>query len=169
MKSIKIGSRIIGPHVKPFIVLEAGVNHNGDLSLAKEMIRVAKKSGADAIKFQTFKADEFVGNPDQMYTYHSQSKVVTQSMLEMFRSYEFSRDEWFEVKNTCDQEEITFFSTPQNVSDLELLIELGVPVVKVGSDDFTNLSLLRSYSESGLPIFISCGMADLAEVYQSLI
>lgn len=168
MNAIHIGDRIIGPDAPPFIMLEAGINHNGDLALAKEMIRVAKQSGADAIKFQTFKAEEFVGDPNLTFTYRSQGKEVTESMLEMFRRYEFSREQWFEVKRACDEEEILFLSTPQNLSDLDLLLELGVPAVKVGSDDFTNLPLLRRYAQCGLPLMISCGMADLAEVYDAL-
>jgi len=168
MKSIYIGNRIIGPDKDPFIVLEAGINHNGDISLAKEMIHIAKKSGADAIKFQTFKSDEFVSDPKQMFTYNSQGKEVTESMMDMFRRYEFSREKWFEIKSTCEKEGITFLSTPQNVSDMELLLELGVPALKVGSDDFTNIPLLKQYSKTGLPMIVSCGMADLAEVYQAL-
>ncbi|MDB5526934.1 MAG: N-acetylneuraminate synthase [Devosia sp.] len=166
--NFRIGERLIGPDQPPFVVLEAGINHNGELDKAREMIRVAKAAGADAIKFQTFKADEFVGDPNQMFTYRSQGKEVAESMLEMFRRYEFSRDEWFAVKATCDAEGMLFLSTPQNVSDLELLLEIGVPMVKVGSDDFTNLPLLRRYAMAKLPMMISCGMADMGEVYDAL-
>lgn len=168
MNSIRIGDRIIGPEAPPFVMLEAGINHNGDLTRAMEMIRIARQAGADAIKFQTFRADEFVGDPNLTFTYRSQGKEVTESMLEMFRRYEFSRDQWFEVKRACDDQGILFLSTPQNPSDLDLLLELGVPAVKVGSDDFTNLSLLRRYAQCGLPLMISCGMADMAEVYEAL-
>ena len=163
-----IAGREIGVNTPPFIILEAGINHNGQLDLAREMIRVAKRAGADAIKFQTFKAEEFVGDPDLTFTYKSQGKEVTESMLAMFRRYEFSRDEWVAVKQVCEDEGILFLSTPQNVSDMEFLVELGVPALKVGSDDFTNLPLLKRYSATGLPLLISCGMADLGEVYDAL-
>jgi sialic acid synthase SpsE len=89
-------------------------------------------------------------------------------MLEMFKRYEFSRDEWFRIKNQCDEVGIHFLSTPQNVSDLELLLEIGIDAIKVGSDDFTNIPLLKSYAGSGLPLMVSCGMADMAEVYHAL-
>lgn len=168
MVQIKIGSRLIGEGQPPLVILETGINHNGELDKAYEMIRVAKKLGADAVKFQTFKAVEFVGDPNLMFTYRSQGREVTESMLEMFRRYEFSRDDWFAIKKKCDEEGILFLSTPQNRSDLDLLLELGVPAVKVGSDDFTNLPLLRDYASSGLPMLVSCGMADLAEVHQAL-
>ena len=168
MPVVKIGDFLIGPDHPPFIVAEAGINHNGDLEKAIEMVRVAKRAGADAVKFQTFKADEFVGDPDQTYTYLSQGKEVTESMLEMFRRYEFPRDVWFALRSECDKEGIIFLSTPQNHTDLDLLLEVGIPAIKVGSDDLTNFPLLASYAETGLPLILSCGMSDLSEVYQAL-
>ena len=168
MTQIKIGDRLIGDNQPPLVILEAGINHNGELDKAYAMIRLARQLGADAVKFQTFKAEEFVGDPNLMFTYRSQGREVTESMLEMFRRYEFSRDGWFAIKKKCNEEGILFLSTPQNRSDLDLLLEIGVPAVKVGSDDFTNLPLLRDYASTGLPLLVSCGMADLAEVHQAL-
>lgn len=168
MAQIKIGDRLVGDGQAPLVMLEAGINHNGDLDKAFEMIGIAKRLGADAVKFQTFKAAEFVGDPHLMFTYKSQGKDVTESMLEMFQRYEFSRSDWLAVKKRCDDEGILFLSTPQNRSDLDLLLELGVPAIKVGSDDFTNLPLLRDYASSGLPMLVSCGMSDLGEVHQGL-
>jgi len=168
MPFIKIDNTLIGTGQPPFIVAEAGINHNGDLETAFKMIETAKKARVDAIKFQTFKAEEFIGETGQTYTYVSNGKKVTESMLEMFRRYELKRDEWFLIKEKCDKEEILFLSTPQNRSDLDLLLEVGISAIKVGSDDFTNLPLLNSYSEARLPIILSCGMSNLAEIYQSL-
>ncbi len=167
-RKFSIAGRDIGPNAAPFCIAEVGVNHNGDLAIAKRMIEAAKAAGADAVKFQTFKAEEFCGDPNQTFTYQSQGKSVTESMLEMFRRYEFTSDNWREIKAYCQTVGITFFSTPQNYSDLELLMEIGVPVIKIGSDDFTNLPLIRSYILSGLPLILSCGMSDLAEVHQAL-
>jgi N,N'-diacetyllegionaminate synthase len=168
MSDVVIGGRPIGPEHPPFLIAEAGINHNGELAKAVEMIAVARAAGADAIKFQTFKAAEFVGDPAQTYSYRSQGKEVTESMLDMFRRYELRREAWFAIKAECDRQGIVFLSTPQNPTDLELLLEVGVPAVKVGSDDFTHLPLLRTYAATGLPLMLSCGMADLAEVYRSL-
>jgi len=168
MSQIKIADHIIGKGCPPFIMAETGINHNGELEKAYAMINLAKESGADAIKFQTFKAEEFVGDPAITYTYKSQGKEITESMLKMFKRYEFSRDEWFSIKKKCNDEGIIFLSTPQNRSDLDLLLEIGIPAIKVGSDDFVNIPLLKSYAETGLTMIISCGMADLAEVYHSL-
>jgi N,N'-diacetyllegionaminate synthase len=168
MNEIAINGRLIGATHPPFVIAEVGINHNGSVPMAIEMIKVAKASGADAVKFQTFKADEFVGDPQQSFTYRSQGKEVTESMLAMFKRYELPRSAWREIKTECDRQSIIFMSTPQNRSDLDLLLEVGIPAVKIGSDDFTNLPLIRSYSETGLPLILSCGMSDLAEVYQAL-
>jgi sialic acid synthase SpsE len=165
---IKISNKEIKIDGAPFIIAEVGINHNGSLEKAYEMIKVAKDTGVDCVKFQTFKAHEFVGDPNQMFTYKSQGKEVTESMLEMFKRYEFSDNEWRAIKNRCDQEGILFMSTPQNRSDLDLLLDIGIPAIKVGSDDFTNIPLLKEYIKTGLPVILSCGMADISEVYQAL-
>jgi len=168
MNDLIINGRQIGFGHPPFVIAEVGINHNGVLDKAIKMIQVAKSAGADAVKFQTFRAAEFVGDPQQMFTYRSQGREVTESMLSMFRRYELSREAWDAINEECRRQCIIFMSTPQNRTDLDLLLELGVPAVKVGSDDLTNLPLIRSYAETGLPLILSCGMADLAEVHQAL-
>jgi len=168
MEKITIGDHIIGNNDSPFIIAEAGVNHNGNIDNALKMIEVAKISGADAIKFQTFKADDLVADPDLTYTYTSQGKEITESMLTMFSRYEFSREQWIQIKQKCDQEEIIFLSSPSSVSDLELLLELGIKAIKVGSDDFTSIPLLKEYSSTGLPMILSCGMTNLTEIKETV-
>jgi N,N'-diacetyllegionaminate synthase len=168
IRPFQIAGRSIGPDDPPYCIAEVGISHNGDVALAKRMIEAAEAAGADAVKFQTFKADEFCGDSGQTITYKSQGKSVTESMLVMFQRYEFPREAWRAIKAHCDAVGITFFSTPQNRSDLDLLMEVGVPAVKVGSDDFTNLPLLHSYAKAGLPLILSCGMSDMAEVHQAL-
>ena len=168
MSEIQIGSFKIGLGNPPFIVAEAGINHNGEIGNAIKMIEVAKKAQVSAIKFQTFKSEEFVGNKDLQYTYRSQGKEVTESMLELHRRCEFSREEWFKIKKKCDEEKILFLSTAQNKSDLDLLLEIGISAIKIGSDDFTNIPLLRDYTTTRLPLILSCGMADLGEIYETL-
>jgi len=167
-KPFQIAGRSIGFNDPPYCIAEVGINHNGDLAIAKLMIEAAKNAGADAVKFQTFKAEEFCGDPKQSFTYKSQGKDVTESMLSMFKRFEFPSKHWKIIKAHCEEIGITFFSSPQNYSDLELLIEVGIPAIKVGSDDFTNLPLLRNYVKSQLPLILSCGMSNLAEVHQAL-
>lgn len=165
---IHLNGRPIGPHFEPFLIAEAGINHNGSMDKAKLMIGVAVQAGADAIKFQTYRADEFVGDTNATFTYQSQGRVITESMLEMLRRCELLREAWFEIKAECDRQGIMFLSTPQSRADLDLLMEVGIPAIKVGSDEFTNLPLISSYATTGLPLILSCGMANMAEVYCSL-
>jgi N,N'-diacetyllegionaminate synthase len=167
-KRIKIGTREVGDGCSPFVVAEVGINHNGELDLAIQMIRVAKASGCDAVKFQTFKAVEFINDHAQTYTYKSQGREVTESMMEMFQRYELTEAGWRSIKDECVRQDIQFISTPQNRSDLEFLRKLGVPAVKVGSDDFTYIPQLRDFAKSGLPLILSTGMSDLADVQKAL-
>jgi sialic acid synthase SpsE len=166
--TINLAGHEISQSSAPFIIAEAGINHNGDLSLAKKMVDVAKSSGCHAVKFQTFTAKEFCGDPEQIFTYQSQGKEVSEPMLQMFERHEFTKEQWHALKAYCQQQDICFLSTPQNPSDLGLLMEIGVDAIKIGSDDFTNLPLIAEYAKTGLPIILSCGMADLAEVYKAL-
>ena len=167
-EDFKIGTRNIGATSEPYIIAEVGINHNGDLKSALEMIDIAKSSGADAVKFQTFKAEEFCGDPEQQFSYRSAGKEVTESMLSMFKRMELKSADWIKIKEYADKSVIEFFSTPQNFSDLELLLPLSIQVIKVGSDDLTNLPLISSYAKTGLPIILSSGMADIAEVHRAL-
>lgn len=153
---------------QPYVIAEAGINHNGNLETAFRMIETAKKCGANAVKFQTFKAEEFCGDPNQMFTYTSQGESVTESMLSMFKRMEFSEHEWHQIKHHADSQGIEFLSTPQNVSDLELLLKLGVRALKVGSDDLTNEPLIHEYSLTGLPLILSSGMSDESEIESAL-
>lgn len=152
----------------PFILAEAGINHNGSLKFAKKMIRVAKKSGADAIKFQTFKASEIVLDNKLKYSYKSRGVIKRESMQQIFKRCEFTKDEWRSIKKECLKQKIIFLSTPQNISDLNLLLKLGVPAVKIGSDDLTNIPMLVRMAKNNLPLILSTGMATLAEIRKTV-
>lgn len=168
MREWSIGKRVISAGGEPFIIAEVGLNHNGNLDSALEMVDVAVAADVDAVKFQTFRADELCSDPSQTYTYRSQGKTITEPMIDMFRRCELSVDSWPVLKKKCDDAGVVFMSTPQNESDLTILLDVGVPAIKVGSDDFTNIPLLKSYAASGLPMIVSCGMADMGEVHQAL-
>lgn len=164
MKTINIDGKKIGQSEPPFIIAEAGINHNGDMQLAKKMVLAAKNAGVDAVKFQTFYAKDFIQDRTLMYTYKSQGKEITEPILDMFERTEFTEEQWMELKEFCDSEGMLFLSTPGNVSDLELLINIGVKAVKVGSDDFVNIPLIRRYAKEQVPLLLSCGMATEDEI-----
>lgn len=166
--TIKINDKELGKDKPCFIIAEAGINHNGDIKTAKEMIKVAKEAGVDAIKFQTFTAEEFIKDHDEEYEYESQGKKVKESMIKMFKRHEFSKEEWESIANYCKEQDIIFFSTPQNESNLNLLLDIGIPLIKVGSDDLTNLPLLETYAKKDIPMMISTGMANIQEVEEAV-
>lgn len=168
MSVIEIEERKVGDGHPPFIIAEVGINHNGDAALAVEMIRAAKVAGADAVKFQTFRAAEFVTDETLPFTYRSQGREVTEPIIDLFRRVEFEPETWFLLKQECDRQGIMFLSTPQNQSDLDLLLQVGIGAIKVGSDDLTNLPLLQGYIKTGLPLILSTGFADLGEIHRSL-
>ena len=168
MNKLKINNYEISKENPPFIIAEAGINHNGSVERAIEMVRSAKNADVSAIKFQTFKADEFISDSSLTYTYTSQGKSITEPQLDLFKRCELSQDDFYKIKKACDDEKIFFLSTPQNKSDLDFLLELGISAIKVGSDDFTNIPLLKYYSKTKLPIIVSCGMATLEEIEETL-
>ena len=167
-KIITIGNSKVGASYRPYCIAEIGINHNGSVDIAKKMIDVAKDSGANAVKFQTFKANELCGDQDQMFAYTSNGKSISEPMIKMFERYELKDGDWKGLRDYCEHRGIDFLSTPQNLSDLKLLVDLGISAIKVGSDDFNNLPLLLEYAKTGLPLILSCGMSNLAEVYQAL-
>ena len=113
--SFKIKDRIIGGNESCFIIAEAGINHNGDLGVAKKMVDVAVESGVDAIKFQTFTAKEFISDKKATYKYKSQGKEVEESVFAMFSRNEFTKEQWKELIEYCEAKGIIFFSTPKNI------------------------------------------------------
>jgi len=129
----------------PYIVAEAGINHNGDPEIASWMIQEAKKSGADAIKFQKYVTDEFTTPDDPLY--------------ETFKKCELPLGVWIDLKIYAYWIGIDFFATAQNPSDLEFLLTLDVPYVKIGSDDFNNTEMIKKMrSMTDKPFILSCGM-----------
>jgi len=152
-----------------FIIAEIGINHNGDLNLAKETIVAAQKAGVDAVKFQTFKAEEFINDETLTYTYKSQGKEITESQIKMFKRYEFSLLEWEEIFEFCEKANILCFTTPQNKRDLDFILSIAEPpIIKVGSDDLTNLELLKYYASKNIPMIISTGMSYEEEISDAI-
>jgi len=169
---IKIGNKKIGDKQPVFIVAEMGINHNGDLALAKKMMLAAKEAGADAIKLQSFIVDDFVSDKNLMYSYKSQGKKVTESQYKMFKRYELNQLEQKKIFAFGSKIGMIVFSTPQDNSfktvDFLCSPEINVPAIKVGSDDLTNIEMLIYYARKKKPIIISTGMATLDEVHDAV-
>ena len=164
MSDIKIGSHIIGNGRPAYIVAEVGINHNGDMELARKSILAAKQAGADAVKFQNYKADDFVPVRNVEYEYISQGKKIKEFQYDMFKRYELSDQDVIDLKKFCDQNNVDFHSTPSNKQGVDLLKKIGVGVLKNGSDYLTNLELIRYMAATGLPTVLSTGMASVAEI-----
>lgn len=160
---IKVGTFDIGGP-RTFIIAEIGINHQGSVAVAEKMIDAAHAAGADAVKLQAFKADEFIADKKQTYTYESKGKKVTEPMYNMFKRYELSERDFRILFAYAKKKKILCFATPQNISDMRMLLRLKAPLLKVGSDDLTNLPLIAAYARTKLPVIISTGMADLSDI-----
>ena len=158
------------------IIAEIGINHNGDMLLAKKQIDAAKESGADAVKFQNFDVDDFLSKRDnadldleykQYNSDGSRLEVVKENQYDMFKRVEISRDDLFELKEHSDKVGIDMHSTPTNKQGIQDLVDIGVDVLKNGSDYLPHVDLIRAMGETGLPTVVSAGMATVADIYHA--
>ncbi len=164
---IKIGPKYIGEGEPTYIIAEAGVNHNGNLGIAKMLVDSAKESGADAVKFQTFKAEDLVTKRAEMADYQKQEYEEITSQFEMIKSLELDFNAFVELKEYCDKKGIKFLSTPHSPSAVAFLDPL-LPVFKIASGDLTNLPFLELVASYKKPMIISTGMATLEEVGEAM-
>ncbi len=151
-----------------FIIAEAGVNHNGSLALALQLVDAAAAAGADAVKFQTFRTEALVGRAAPKADYQKQSTGAAESQFDMLRRLELSPEAHHEILQHCRQRKIAFLSTPFDLQSIDLLLELGIELFKVPSGEITNLPYLRRIGGLGKKVILSTGMADLAEVGAAL-
>lgn len=165
---LQIENRIISEQEKTFIIAEAGVNHNGDMSLAKEMIDVASESGVDAIKFQTFKAEKLILKNIEKAPYQKVTTNSNESQYDMLKRLEVTKEQTKELMDYCRKKNIIFLSTPFEKTSLDELDELRVPAFKIAATDLTNIQFLRQVAEKGRPIILSAGMCYLEEVERAL-
>lgn len=147
-----------------FIIAEAGVNHNGNIKLAKQLIDVAVGAGCDAVKFQTFKAEKIVTTGAPKAKYQLKTTSSTESQLEMLRHLELSYEEHKKLYEYCLKKGILFMSTPFDEESADFLDKLGVPIFKIPSGEITNLPFLIYVAQKGKPLIISTGMSHLHEV-----
>lgn len=151
-----------------FIIAEAGVNHNGSLELAKQLIDIAAKAGADAVKFQTFKAERVATQDAPKADYQLQTTEESESQFDMLRKLELSHEQHLELMSYCLKQKIIFMSTPFDKESADFLDEIGVPLFKIGSGEITNISFLEYVSRKGKPVILSTGMSFLSEVDEAV-
>lgn len=167
MRKVASNNITISDRTPCFIIAEAGVNHNGYLKLAKRLVNVAKKSGADAVKFQTFKAEDLVRKKAKMADYQKKNARQKENQLKMLEKLELSERDFRELKKYCDKKKIIFLSTPHTEDAIDFLEPL-VPAYKIGSGDLTNLLFLEKVAGKRKPIILSTGMATLEEVREAV-
>jgi N,N'-diacetyllegionaminate synthase len=153
---------------KIFIIAEAGVNHNGSIKLAKKMVDKASQAGADAIKFQTFKAERVISKFAPKAGYQKKNTRKSESQLEMVRNLELSLYAHKELINYCHKKGILFLSSPFDLESIDLLNRLGLKIFKVPSGEITNLPYLRKIGSLKKKIILSTGMSNLKEINKAL-
>jgi N,N'-diacetyllegionaminate synthase len=148
---------------KCWVIAEAGVNHNGNLELAKDLICAAKKAGADAVKFQTFLPDKLASKVAQKAEYQKRDGA-DDSQVSMLSKLVLNQKNHQDLMAFCKEQDIVFFSSPFDEESADLLENLGVDLFKIGSGEITNLPLLKHVAQKGKPMIISTGMSSLGEV-----
>lgn len=150
---------------KVIIIAEAGVNHNGDIALAKQLIDAAKIAKVDYVKFQTFKSENVVTKKAKKASYQKNNlKNRSQSQLQMLRELELSHEDHLELISYCEKKNVSFFSTAFDIESLVYLKELGLKIVKIPSGEITNLPFLRKAAELFSEVIISTGMSTIEDV-----
>lgn len=153
----------------PFIIAEAGVNHNGDLAKALALVDVAAEAGADAVKFQTFSADRLVSVDAAKADYQKETTGAAESQYAMLKKLELTDDDHRKLAERCVERGIEFLSTPFDVESLAFLVgEMGVRLIKIPSGELTNGPLLFAAARTGLPLVVSTGMATMEEIGEAL-
>ena len=149
-----------------FIIAEIGVNHNGDICLAKKMIKSASECGVDAVKFQTFKSEDLVTENVKTAEYQ-QKNANESSQLEMLKKLELTFDDFKELKEYASSCNVMFISSPFDINSVDLLVNLNVPLFKLGSGELNNFELIDHVQKTDKPMILSTGMATLEEIKET--
>ena len=152
------------PRQKVVIVAEIGINHNGDMDLARQSIIAAAEAGADSVKFQNYKTEDFITDRGLIFEYQSQGRTIKEPQYDMFKRCELSPDKLRFLMGECHSAGVLFHSTPTSVEGIKDLQNVGCNILKNGSDFLTNLRLIRAMGETGLKTVLSTGMATLSEI-----
>ena len=153
---------------KCYLIAEIGVNHNGDMNLARKMIDEAIKSGADAVKFQTFKAKTLVTKGTPKVKYQQETTKISESHYEMIEKLELKESQHYDLKDYCEKCGIDFISTPYDIESVNFLETLGVEQYKIASADLVDLELLKVIALTNKPVILSLGMSSLGEIEDAL-
>lgn len=153
---------------KVLIIAEAGVNHNGNIDLAKKLVDAAADAGVDYVKFQTFIAANLVSKKAAKAEYQKQNTGADESQLEMIKKLELSREHHFELLKYCQSKNISFFSTAFDLESIDLLTELGITIGKVPSGEITNYPYLVKMAKSFKRIILSTGMCTMNEIREAI-
>jgi len=167
-KKLTLDRRVVGAGHPALVIAEAGVNHNGELNLAFQLVDAAIAAGADAIKFQTFIASEVITAEAAKADYQKTTTGEQESQLEMVKRLELSFGDFRKLKIYCDDQDIMFLSTPFDLKSVDFLAGLGVAAFKISSGDLTNDPLLRHVAAQKRPVILSTGMSDMDEVRDAL-
>ena len=151
-----------------YIIAEAGINHNGNVELAKKLVDAAKEAGADAIKFQTFKAEECLSKYAKKAEYQKKNDPTQETQFEMTRRLQLPFEAFDQLKKYCEQRGIHFLSTPDGTESLNYLLHLQVPIIKISSTDMTNYRFLKEIAQTGKKLILSTGMSNLGDVEKAL-
>lgn len=166
---IRVGNKEVGYNLPVFIIAEAGVNHNGRLDLALKLVDAAKDAGADAIKFQTFKAEQIVVSGVPTAAYQKENTGKNENQTEMLKRLELKEEFYASIIEHCKKRNIIFFSTPHGgFESVDFLVSLNAPVFKFGSGDLTNLPVLEYAARFKKPIILSTGMAKMHEIKEAV-
>lgn len=153
---------------KVYIIAEAGDNHNGDFNTALKLVDVAKRAGADCVKFQRFVTEEIISKYAEMAEYQKKNTGKEESQFEMVKRLELSFDEFRKIKEYCDRVGIQFLSTPFDLKSVDFLNELGVPFFKIPSGEITNYPYLIKIAHTGKPVVMSTGMCEPDEILAAI-
>jgi len=165
---IKIANKSIGNKQPCFIIAEAGVNHNGDIDLAKKLIDAAVEAGVDAVKFQTWITEDLVTKNAPKANYQLETTGGGESQFEMIKKLELSFEEFKVLKKYCDKKNIIFLSTPDEEKSVDFLQSIDVPAFKLSSGELTNFRMLKKIAKQGKPIILSVGMSTISQIRESI-
>lgn len=153
---------------RALLIAEIGINHNGDMALAEQMIHAAAAAGADAVKFQNYITEDFLTDHTLTYTYRNAGREITESQFAMFKRCELTDANLAFLKRCCDEAKVEFFSTPMSPAGVDAVMRVKPAYMKNGSDCLGHLPLIRCMARTGLPTVISTGMANEQEIAEAV-